>query len=435
MSEQETNILVVGGGISGLTSALEAAEAGYNVTILEKTPFFGGRVSRMNKYFPKLCPPTCGLEINYRRVKFNSGIKYYTLAEIESISGQPGSYDVTVKLNPRYINDKCTGCNACTEACPVEVSNDFNYNLGTRKAAYINSEQAFPFQYAIDDTACKKSDCSKCAEACKYDAINLDMKPETLKIKAGSIVLATGWKPYDASKIDNLGFGTSPDIITNVMMERLAAGNGPTGGKLLRPSDNREIKRIAFVQCAGSRDENHLPFCSAVCCLASLKQATYVREQYPDSKAYMFYIDIRTPGTSYERFLNKVKEDENVSLIKGKVAKISADPETKDIIVEAEDIFAGGKVKVNVDLCVLATGMVPATDELKLPSDIKINENGFISPGKDQQGIYAVGCVKNPADVAKSVQEATGAALKAIQTVGRSARLDSEIDSSSRRKS
>ena len=280
-----------------------------------------------------------------------------------------------MKLNPRYIDDKCTACNACAEACPVEVPNDFNYGLDKRKAAYIAHEQAFPFKYVIDDAGCKKAECSKCADACKYDAIHLDMKPEILKIKAGSIVLATGWKPYDASKIDNLGFGTSPNIITNVQMERLAAPNGPTKGRLVRPSDGKEVKSIAFVQCAGSRDENHLAFCSAVCCLASLKQATYVREQYPDSKAYMFYIDIRTPGTSYERFLNKIKEDENISLIKGKVAKVSEDPATGDIVVAAEDILAGGKVKVNVDLCVLATGMVPTVSELKLPAAVKLNEN------------------------------------------------------------
>jgi quinone-modifying oxidoreductase subunit QmoA len=417
MSEQETNILIIGGGISGITAAVEAAEAGYNAIILEKTPFLGGRVVRMNKYFPKLCPPTCGLEINYRRIKFNPRIAFYTLADVENITGQPGSYTVTVKLNPRYVNEKCVGCNDCTEACPVEAANDFNLGLDKRKAAYITHEHAFPFHYVIDEAACKKADCSKCADACNYDAIHLDMKPETINIKTGSIVLATGWKPYDAKKIDNLGFGTNPDIITNVMMERLASNSGPTKGKLLRPSDGKEVKNVAFVQCAGSRDETHLAFCSSVCCLASLKQATYVREQYPDSKAYMFYIDIRTPGTSYERFLNTIKEDENVSLIKGKVAKVTEDPVTKEIIVEAEDILAGGKVRVKVDLCVLATGMEPTIGEMKLPSDITINEIGFMVPGKEQKGIYAVGCVKNPVDVAKSVQEATGTALKAIQTV------------------
>ncbi len=418
MSEHETNVLIIGGGISGLTTAVETAEAGYSATILENTPYLGGRVGRMNKYFPKLCPPACGLEINYRRIKFNPDVSYYTLANVENISGQPGSYEVTVKLNPRYINDKCTACNACTEACPVEVPNDFNAGLDKRKAAYIPNEQAFPVQYVIDEAACKKGDCKKCEEACKYDAIDLNMQTETLKIKAGSIVLATGWKPYDAKKIDNLGFGTNPNIITNVIMERLASGNGPTQGKITRPSDGKEAKRVAFVQCAGSRDENHLAFCSAVCCLASLKQATYVREQYPDSEVHIFYIDIRTPGTSYERFLNKVKEDEKVKLIKGKVAKVYEDASSGDIIVEAEDILAGKKIKVPVDLCVLATGMQPMISDLKLPSDIKINENGFAVIGKDQKGIYAVGCAKDPVDVAKSVQGATGAALKAIQTVG-----------------
>ena len=419
MSEQGTNILVIGGGISGLTTATEAAEAGYTVTILEKEPFLGGRVSRMNKYFPKLCPPACGLEINYRRVKLNPRISFYTFAEVDRISGQPGSYEVDISLKPRYINDKCTGCNACAEACPVEVPNDFNAGLDKRKAAYISNKQAFPFQYVIDKVACKGDCGTKCKEACKYDAIDLDMKAETVKIKAGSVVLATGWKPYDAKKIDNLGFGTSPNIITNVMMERIASGNGPTQGKITRPSDAKEVKKVAFVQCAGSRDENHLAFCSAVCCLASLKQATYVREQYPDSEVYMFYIDIRTPGTSYERFFSKIKEDQNVKLIKGKVAKVSEDTATGNIIVEAEDIIAGGKVKVAVDMCVLATGMQPTVSDVKLPSDIKINENGFAVIGKDQKGIHAVGCTKDPVDVAKSVQGATGAALKAIQTVGR----------------
>jgi len=419
MSEQDKSILVVGGGISGLTTAVEAAEAGYNAVIVEKSPYLGGRASRMNKYFPKLCPPICGLEINFRRVKFNPRITYYTLASIERIEGKAGNYNVSVQLNPRYVNDKCVACNACAEACPVEVPNDVNAGLDKRKAAYIATEQSFPFKYTIDDASCKKSSCNKCADACKYDAIDLNMKPEVIEINAGAIVLATGWKPYDASKIDNLGFGKSPNIITNVVMERLAAGNGPTKGKITRPSDGKEVKSVAFVQCAGSRDENHLAFCSAVCCMASLKQATYVREQYPDSKAYMFYIDVRTPGTSYERFLNKIKEDKNISLIKGKVAKVEEDPATGKIIVEAEDILAGGKVRVAVDLCVLATGMEPTVGELKLPDEVKISKNGFVIPGKDGSGIYAVGCAKSPADVSRSVQEATGAALKAIQTIRR----------------
>lgn len=414
---QESNIIVIGGGISGLTTATEAAEAGYTVTILEREPFLGGRVSRMNQYFPKLCPPTCGLEINYRRVKLNDRISVMTMTEVENISGSAGSYEVDVKLNPRYVNDKCTGCNACTEACPVEIPNDFNAGLDKKKAAFITNHQAFPYKYVINKSACS-SDCGqKCKEACKYDAIDLDMQAESVKLKAGSIVLATGWKPYDAKKIDNLGFGTNPNIITNAIMERIASGTGPTGGKIVRPGDGKEAKKVAFVQCAGSRDENHLAFCSAVCCLATLKQITYVTEQYPDAEVYMFYIDIRTPGTSYERFFDKVAENENVKLIKGKVAKVEGQGDS--VVVTAEDILAGEKVNVAVDMVVLATGMEPEVGALKLPSDIKINENGFAVIGKDQKGIYAVGCAKDPVDVAKSVQGATGAALKAIQTVGR----------------
>ncbi len=323
MSEHETNVLVIGGGISGLTTAVEAAEAGYTATILENTPYLGGRVGKMNKYFPKLCPPICGLEINYRRIKFSPDVTFYTLANVESITGQAGNYEVTVKLSPRYVNDKCTGCNACTEACPIEVPNDFNAGLDKRKAAYIPHQQAFPLQYVIDEAACKKGDCSKCADACKYDAIDLKMPPETLKIKAGSIVLATGWKPYDAKKIDNLGFGTSPNIITNVMMERIASGNGPTQGKITRPSDGKEAKRVAFVQCAGSRDENHLAFCSAVCCLASLKQATYVRDQYPDSEVQMFYIDIRH-GDQIDR--NGIKIFQFLETVQGFKGLIKGNP-------------------------------------------------------------------------------------------------------------
>ena len=421
MSQQETDVLVVGGGISGLTTAVEAAEAGYSVAIVEKDPFLGGRVARMNKYFPKLCPPACGLEINFRRIKFSDRINFYTTADIENIAGSAGAYEVAVKVTPRHVNEKCTSCGECAKACPVEVPNAFNLGMNNRKAAYIPYEQAFPMQYVIDKAACTGDCGTKCKEACKYDAIDLEMQPETITIKAGSIVLATGWKPYDATKMDNLGFGTSKNIVANVHMERMASLNGPTGGKILRPSDGKEAKRVAFVQCAGSRDENHLAFCSAVCCLASLKQATYIREQYPDSEVSIFYIDIRTPGTSYERFLNKIKEDENVKLIKGKVAKVHEDPATGDVIVEAEDIFAGKKIKVPVDLCVLATGMQPMVADMKLPSDVKVNENGFVVLDNNQKGIYAVGCAKDPVDVAKSVQGATGAALKAIQTVGRKA--------------
>jgi quinone-modifying oxidoreductase subunit QmoA len=412
---ENKKVLVVGGGFSGLTAAVETAEAGFEVIIVEKTPFLGGRVTQLNKYFPKLCPPNCGLEMNYKRIKNRGDIVFHTLAEVEKISGQEGNYEVTIKLNPRFVNDKCVGCNACAEACPVEMPNEFNFGLNTTTAAYITHNQAFPFKYVIDGRHCKGAACGKCAEACKYDAIHLDMKPETITVNVGSVVLATGWDPYDVSKLDNLGAGKIKNVITNMQMERLAAPNGPTGGKVLRPSDNKPAKNIAFVQCAGSRDENHLPYCSYICCMASMKQATYIREQYPDSKARIFYIDLRTPGR-YEQFYWKVKDDPNVSFTKGKIARITEDPETKDVIIEAEDIMAGKKIKAKFDMVVLAAGMVPSTKTAKIPGEISYTPDGFVAAASLKAGIYAVGTLKSPVDVARSVQDATGVAIKSIQS-------------------
>jgi len=416
---ENKKVLVVGGGFSGLTAAVETAEAGSEVIIVEKTPFFGGRVTQLNKYFPKLCPPNCGLEINFKRIKNSADIAFYSLAEVEKVSGQEGNFDVTIKITPRYINDKCVGCNACAEACPVEMPNEFNFGLDKTKAAYITHNQAFPFIYAIDGRHCKGKACGKCAEACKYDAIDLDMKPQTINLNVGSIILASGWDPYDISKLDTLGSGKIKNVITNMQMERLASPNGPTGGKILRPSDGKEPKNIAFVQCAGSRDENHLPYCSFICCMASLKQATYIREQYPDSKAKIFYIDIRTPGR-YEQFYWKVKDDPNITLTKGKVAKITDDPSTGNPIVEAEDILSGKKIKEEFDMVVLAAGMVPSTSASKIPVDVSYTPDGFVMPATLKKGVYAVGTLKSPVDVAKSVQDATGVAIKSIQSTRRS---------------
>src|SRR3990172_3436276 len=414
----ENTVLVVGGGFSGLTAAVEAAEAGSDVIIVEKNPYLGGRVTQLNKYFWKMCPPNCGLEIQYKRIKNNGQVKVYTMAEVEKISGSEGNFDVTIKTQPRFVNDKCVACNKCAEACEIERPNDFDFGMSTTKAAYLPHNQAFPLQYVIDEKTCKGAACGKCAEACKYDAIHLDMKSETVNLKVGAVVMATGWNPYDATKMDNLGFGKVQNVITNMMMERIAAPNGPTAGKIVRPSDNKEVKNIAFVQCAGSRDENHLSHCSYICCLASLKQTTYVRELYPDSKAQIFYIDIRTPGR-YEQFYWKVRDDKNVTLTKGKVAKITEDPATKDVIVEAEDIAAGSKIKASFDMVVLAAGMAPSTKESTCGMNIPLTDEGFVNAPSLQKGVYAVGTLKSPVDVARSVQDATGAVLKGIQSLVR----------------
>jgi quinone-modifying oxidoreductase, subunit QmoA len=413
----ENKVLVVGGGFSGLTAAVEAAEAGSDVIIVEKNPYLGGRVTQLNKYFWKMCPPNCGLEIQYKRIKNNGQIKIYTLAEVEKISGSEGNFDVTIKTQPRFVNEKCTGCNKCTEACPEERSNDFDFGMSKTKAAYLPHNQAFPLQYVVDAKACKGSSCTKCVEACKYDAIHLDMKAETVNVKVGAVVMATGWNPYDATKMDNLGFGTVQNVVTNMMMERIAAPNGPTGGKIVRPSDGKEVKNIAFVQCAGSRDENHLAHCSYICCLASLKQASYVRELYPDSKVKIFYIDIRTPGLYENRFYTKIKEDQSVSFLKGKVAKVEQ-AQNGDVKVTAEDIQGGTKITETFDMVVLATGMQPSAESFK-GAGITPTDDGFVDQATLPKGIYATGTLKTPVDVARSAQDATGVVMKSIQSLRR----------------
>jgi quinone-modifying oxidoreductase subunit QmoA len=418
VNAENRKILVIGGGMSGLTAALEAAESGAQVIITEKAPYLGGRVAQLHRYFPKLCPPTCGLEINFRRIKENPKISFYTLAEVTQISGAAGDFEVTVKVKPRYVNDRCTTCHACAEACPEWRVNDFNYGLDKTKAAYLPFDMAFPQQYVIDESVCSGDCGKKCLEACKYEAIELDMKPETLKFNAGAIIMASGWELYDATKIDNLGFGQVANVITNMQMERLAASNGPTGGQILRPSDQQPPKRVAFVQCAGSRDENHLPYCSYICCMASLKQATYLREKDEEAEAYIFYIDLRTPGR-YEQFLWKVRDDEKVKLIRGKVAKVTQEPGTDNVVIVAEDTALGDKVKMTFDMVVLAAGMVPSTKASPFPLPLSYTPDGFIIPELLPPGIYAVGTLKGPLDVTKSVQDGTGAALKSLIALGR----------------
>lgn len=412
------SILVVGGGMSGLTAAVEAAEAGHEVYLVEKNPYLGGRVAQLHQYFPKLCPPYCGLEINFRRIKNNPRIRVLTQAEVERISGEEGNLDVSIKLSPRFVNEKCTACGKCAEACTMEVDNPFNYNMDKIKAAYLPHDMAFPMRFVLDPALVKSSEAQKVKEACPYGAIDLGMEAKTLELKVGAVVWATGWKPYDAAKLDTLGFGTAANVVTNVMMERLAAFNGPTLGKIVRPSDGKAPETIAFVQCAGSRDENHLPFCSSICCMASMKQATYVREQYPDAKIYIFYIDIRAMDR-LEDFYRKVKEDQNIIFFKGKVAKIEQDNATKNLMLRVEDTTSGQLHEITVDMAVLATGMQPNTSETQVPAAVTYDEYGFVASLEAQNGICAAGCTRAPNGVSESVQDGTAAALKAIQTIAR----------------
>ena len=401
-------ILVVGGGIAGMTTAIEAAEAGCDVILIEKSAYLGGRVAAFHQYFPKLCPPPCGLEINFRRIKNNTRIAVHTLTELQSLSGTPGNYDAVIRMTPRFVTDACTSCGECSKACSVEVPDPFNFGNTKVKAIRLPHRMAFPDRYAIDRSACAAG-CQACLDACKYGAIDLLDQPLKRTLHVSAVVFATGWAPYDATRIDNLGFGRYANVVTNVIFERMAALDGPTSGNIVRPSDGKPVRAIAFVQCAGSRDKNHLPYCSAICCTASLKQASYIRAQYPEAKITMFYIDLRTPG-QLDTFAAKTIAANGIELIKGKVGKIQEHPATRDLLVTVEDVLGRRKITREYDLVVLAVGMVPQTAGLP----VSIDEFGFAGNGKP--GIYAAGCVKRPGEVAASIRDATGAALKAMQS-------------------
>ncbi len=406
-------ILVVGGGISGLTTAVEAAEVGYSVLLVEKEAHLGGRVAQHYQYFPKLCSPTCGLEINYQRLKNNPRIRLLTLAEVEDIQGTDGDYTVRIRQHPRFVRDTCTACGECAKACTVQVPNPFNFGMNETKAIRASHAMAFPNHYFMDAEYAKGAEARTLVSLCPVGAIDPEMTATTLEEKVGSIVWATGWQPYAAEKVQPYGFGRFANVSTNMRFERLANAFGPTQGRLTRPSDGKEVKNIAFIQCAGSRDHNHLPYCSRICCLASMKQATYIRAQFPEAKVTIYYIDLRAMDR-YEGFQKKVEADPGITWIKSKPARIEEDPATQNPIVIGENTLTGIRYAESYDLVVLATGMEPnsATTARVPAKGVAYDEYGFVVKGGP---VLSTGCAATPLDVAGAVQASTAVALKAIQ--------------------
>jgi len=418
MKENAKAVLVIGGGISGMTAAVEAAEVGYRVVLVEKEAYLGGRVMRTHRYFPKMCPPTCGFEINVRRIRRNPRITVHTLATVEEITGRAGDFRVKIRVRPRYVTGQYSLDDSITEQLTSERANDFNLGMDKTKALYLPHGMAYPPDYVLDRDALSEDDAAKLRRLCPPGAIDLKMTEQEFELQVGAIIVATGWRPYDATKLDNLGFGRCPNVITNVMMERLAAEGGPTAGDIVRPSDGKKAENVAFVQCAGSRDENHLPYCSAVCCMGSLKQARYVREKNENAKATVFYIDIRAVGR-LEKFYYDMLDDENVTFIKGKVAKITEDPGSGNLTLDVEDTLSGEVLHREFDLVVLATGIVPNTADVQIPFELKYDEYGFIDGTTGVDGLYAAGCAKRPCDVSRATKDSTAAALKAVQCLNR----------------
>jgi quinone-modifying oxidoreductase subunit QmoA len=410
-------ILVVGGGVAGISAAVEAAETGYEVVLIEKSPSLGGRVAQLNRYFPKLCHPACGLEINYQRLRNNPRIRVITMASVEAVSGAPGAFTVKVATRPRYVNARCTACGACAKVSQSRVPNAFNYGMDTVTAAYLPHPMAYPMRYVVAPEVIDTSEAEIIRASCKYGAIDLDEQPQSFELPVASIIWATGWKPYEAGKLESYGYGRVANVITNVEMERLAADGGPTEGRILRPSDGKEARRVALIQCAGSRDLNHLPYCSRICCLASLKHAAYVRAQYPDSEVDIYYIDIRAHD-KLESFYLKVKADPQVRFVKSKVASIS-EGEGGNPVLHGEDTLAREIYDRPYDLVVLAVGMEPAATGLPPSVKSAMDEYGFFAPPDDGGGScagnFVAGVAGGPLDVSMSVQSATAAVLKAVQ--------------------
>ncbi|MBI4753958.1 MAG: CoB--CoM heterodisulfide reductase iron-sulfur subunit A family protein [Betaproteobacteria bacterium] len=413
-------ILVVGGGISGMTAALEAAECGKQVILAEKTPTLGGRTAQLYRYFPKMCHPTCGLEINLKRIKGNPNVRVMAMTQVVEVTGSRGNYAVTLKVSPRYVTENCTACGKCGEAVTAEVPDAFNYGLGKVKAAYLPHAMAYPQRYVLDPSIVATPEGEKAKAACPVGAVDLGMSEETVEINVGAIVWATGWRPYDAAKIQPYGYDRFANVITSVEFERLADPHGPTGGKLLRPSDGKEAKNIAFIQCAGSRDENHLRHCSRICCMASLKQTQYVREACGDEgKSTIYYIDIRAIDR-FEDFYQKVQADPTVSFVKSKVARIALNEANDNPILHGVDTEGYHRYATEHDLVVLAVGMEPEVTGVRLPDDIIVDSSLFIEGSKDG-GMFGAGAASSPLDVNRAVQSATAASLRAIQVIHKTA--------------
>jgi len=412
-------ILVVGGGISGMTAALEAAECGQQVILAEKLPTLGGRTALLYRYFPKMCHPTCGLEINLKRLRGNPNVRVMTMTEVAAVAGSRGDYTVTLKVKPRYVNENCTACGDCGNAVSAEIPNPANYGLDRIKAAYLPHGMAYPQRYVIDPSIVGTPEGEKARAACKVGAVDLGMQEETVELKVGSVIWATGWRPYDAAKIQPYGYGRIPNVVTSLEFERMADPHGPTGGKLLR-ADGKEAKNVAFIQCAGSRDENHLRHCSRICCMASLKQTHYVREACGDvGKSTIYYIDIRAIDR-FEDFYQSVQNDPTVSFVKSKVARIALNEQTGSPVLHGVDTEGYHRYANEHDLVVLAVGMEPEVTGVKLPEDIVLDSSNFIE-GSKSGGMFGAGSAASPLDVNRSVQSATAASLKAIQVIHKTA--------------
>ncbi len=422
--------LVIGGGIAGIQAALDVANNGFEAILVEKSPTIGGRMAQLAETFPTLDCAQCILTPKMAEVARHPKIKLYTLSEVIEVSGSVGNFKVKIRKRPRYVDiEACNLCGECEKVCPqVVIDKEFNRGLALRKAIYIPFPQAVPSSYLIDEKNCYgigTARCSECAEVCEQNAINLFDREEIIEVDVGAIIVATGFDLYPKEKIGEYGYGRYEDVIDSLQFERLISSTGPTGGEIRRPSDGKIPKRIAFIQCVGSRDLQHLPYCSRICCMYTAKHVFIYRHLVPDGEAYVFYIDIRSGGKRYEEFIMRVQEETKVRYIRGRVSKITKVGEK--LIVYATDTITGEQIKLPVDMVVLATGIVPRTKEIASVLRIPVDENGFLQEVHPKlrpvespiKGIFLAGVAQGPKDIQDSVSQASAAASKAVEILSK----------------
>ncbi len=423
--------LVIGGGIAGIQTALDIAEAGFPVDIVEKKPTIGGKMAQLDKTFPTLDCAACILTPKMVDVAQNENIRIFSYSEVVEVSGFVGNFDVKIKKNARYVKeDICTGCGACTEKCPMKkVPNEFNLGMDNRSAVYIPFAQAVPKVATIDPNACnmlKNGKCGLCAKVCTAGAIDYTQKDEYIDEKYGAIVVATGFEPISMDKFDEYAYSQSKDVITSLEFERLTNAAGPSAGKLVRPSDGKHPHTIVFVQCVGSRceacAEKGKEYCSKICCMYTAKHAMLTRDKYPDTEVYVFCIDVRTPGKNFDEFYRRAVEEYGVKYIKGMVGKVS--PEGDKLKVQASDLIAGKQLHIDADLVVLAAAIEPDKSARPLATMLtaSMDTNDFFTEAHPKlrpvesptAGVFLSGACQGPKDIPETVSQAGAAASKVI---------------------
>ena len=422
--------LVIGGGIAGIQTALDIADAGFEVDIVEKKPTIGGKMTQIDKTFPTLDCAACILTPKMVDAAQNEKIRIYSYSEVEAVKGFVGNFHVTIRKKARYVKeDVCTGCGLCTEKCPQKkVPNEFNLGLDNRRAIYIPFAQAVPKVATIDPDFCnmlKNGKCGVCAKVCTAGAIDYKQQDEHIEREYGAIVVATGFDPISLEKFDEFAYSKSPDVVSSLEFERLMNAAGPTGGTLLRPSDGAHPKTIVFVQCVGSRcdgGEKGKPYCSKICCMYTAKHAMLCREKYPDTDVYVFYIDVRTPGKNFDEFYRRAVEEYGVHYIKGMVGKVV--PEGGKLKVQASDLLGNRQLHIDADMVILAAAIEPDKSARPLATMLtaSMDTNDFFTEAHPKlrpvesptAGVFLSGACQGPKDIPETVAQAGAAASKVI---------------------